>query len=428
MKGVKESNMKGLCVLALLVLLVKCDVQKEWELDTPSFADKSGLTGTAPLTDATKYALEGIYKVVEGSDMFGDTLVLKQTRDKISLFGLRNANYFILEDGRANNSLILEGYWRFAQNDNTGLVRLTIENASSLLFGDTLSPVTWVGTYGKGNDYPKLGIQLRLIRRFSAKLRIDPFIIGAHRGGGRTSDKLPVSENSVEMIKFTEYLGSNAVEIDVALTKDKVPVLYHDEDINIRLVQKGPLMGKIEDYTFKQLRTLVKLIHGENIPTLKEALDAVIDETQIRMVWLDVKSPEVLDYIIPMQDEYLNKIKKTNRNLHVLIGVPTQEVYDKLSAYPDYQTYPSICELETNKVLALKAKAWAYRWTLGIQKDEIIKMHAAGCKCLVWTLDIPDFMEIYATHGGADSDLRFDGVLTNYPSMLAYIHYVRHNF
>lgn len=428
MKDEKESNMKGLWVLALVVLLVKCDVQKEWDLDTPSFMDKSGLTGTASLTDATKYALEGIYKVVEGSDMFGDTLVLKRTRDKISLFGLRNANYFILDDGSANNSLILEGYWRFAQNDNNGLVRLTLENAASLLQGDTLSPVTWVGMYGKGNDYPKFGIQLRLIQRFSAKLRSDPFIIGAHRGGGRTSDKLPVSENSVEMIKFTEYLGSNAIEIDVALTKDKIPVLYHDDDINIRLVQKGPLMGKIEDYTFKQLRTFVKLIHGENIPTLKEALDAVIDDTHIRMVWLDVKSPEVLDYIIPMQADYLNKIQKAKRDLHVLIGVPTQEVYDKLSTYPDYQTYPSICELETDKVLALKSKAWAYRWTLGIQKDEITKMHAASCKCLVWTLDIPDFMEIYATYGADDPNLRFDGILTNYPSMLAYIHYVRHNF
>jgi glycerophosphoryl diester phosphodiesterase len=428
MNGLKTRKIKGFCIFALVILLARCDIQEEWMLEVPSFLDKSELKEALPLTEKANYALEGIYRVVEGADMFGDTLVLKQTRDKISLFGLRNANYFIMDAGSKQNSIILEGYWRFAQNDNTGLVRLIMENAASILSGDTLSPVTLIGVYGKGSALPQQTLHLQLIERFSPKLRADPFIIGAHRGGGRTADKLPVSENSIEMIKYTEYLGSNAIEIDVALTKDKIPVLYHDEDLNIRLVQKGPIFGKIEDYTFKQLRTFVKLIHGENIPTLKEALDVVINDTKIRLVWLDVKSPEVLEYIIPMHDDYMNKLQKANRNLSILIGVPSIEVYDKLRSYPNYQTYPSICELEPDKVSAINAQAWAYRWTLGIQQDEIGKMHSEGRKCLVWTLDIPDFMEIYATHGGADSNLRFDGILTNYPSMLAYIHYVRHNF
>lgn len=425
-RGIKKT--KGLWVFALLVLIVRCDVQEEWLLGVPSFMDKSILNEALPLTDASAYALEGIYRVIEGNDMFGDTLVLKQTRDKFSLFGLRNANYFIMDGGSHRNTIILEGYWRFAQNDNIGLARLTLDNAASVLSGDTLAPVTLIGIYGKDNTFPQQTLHLQLIERFSPKLRADPFIIGAHRGGGRTSDKLPVSENSIEMIRFTEYLGSNAIEIDVALTKDKIPVLYHDDDLNIRLVQKGPLFGRIEDYTFKQLRTFVKLIHGENIPTLKEALDVVKNDTKIRLVWLDVKSPEVLEYVMPIQENYMGKFQSANRNLSILMGVPSIEVYNELLTYPDYKNYPSICELEPSKVTAINAQAWAYRWTLGIQKDEIAKMHAEGRKCLVWTLDLPDFMEIYATYGGSASDLRFDGILTNYPSMLAYFHYVRHNF
>jgi glycerophosphoryl diester phosphodiesterase len=414
--------------IVIVLSIVKCDIQEQWELEVPSFANNSELKGSQLLEENAKYALEGIYKVTEGNSVFGDTLVLRQIRDKISIFGLKNASYFILDAGSKQNTILLEGYWRFAQNDRTGLARLTLENAAAVLAGDTLSAVTLSGKYGDGGTLPQNSLHIELIKRFSAKLRSDNFIIGAHRGGGRTSDRLPYSENSVAMINFTEYMGSNAIEIDVTLTRDNIPVLYHDDDLNIRLIQKGPLYGKIQDYTFKQLRTFVKLIHGEDIPTLNEALEAVLNNTQLRFVWLDIKSPEALEYVLPLKKEYLNRAKKMGRNLNILIGIPSEEVYQKFITYEGYQTITSICELETNKVTAVNAAAWAYRWTLGIQESEIEKMHAEGRKCIVWTLDLPDFMEIYAMHGGADASHRFDGILTNYPSMLAYIHYVRHNF
>jgi glycerophosphoryl diester phosphodiesterase len=411
------------------LMIFSCDKLEDWTLDVPVFTSNSKLLKTIILSDSAKYALEGIYKVTAGADMFGDTMVLKQTRDKISVFGYKNGCYFILGNGSDGSEIILEGYWRCALNDKTGLVSLSITNADKIIHGDTtVSEIQLSGSYGNGQENPQNILVFKRIKKFTPRLRADPFIIGAHRAGGRTSDKLPVSENSVAMINYTEYFGSTGIEVDVTLTKDKIPVLYHDEDLNIRLVQKGPLYGSIHDYTFAQLRSLVKLIHGEDIPSLEEAFKTIVNNTSLKFVWLDIKDAESLSTVIPLQIKYVNLAKKAGKDLHIYVGVPSEDVYDAFLAYPDYQNVESLCELSEDKVNTIQAKAWAYRWTMGLQKQEIINMHNKGRKCLVWTLDVPQFIEIYTTLGGDDNTRRFDGILTNYPSILAYYHYVRHNF
>jgi glycerophosphoryl diester phosphodiesterase len=410
-------------------LMTSCDIQSQWDLDVPVFSDSSRLIHTTPLTVGAKYAIEGIYRIIAGNDMFGDTMVVKQTRDKISFFGLKNSNYFILGTGSLNSKIIFEGYWRYAQEDKTGLARLQITGADNLLLGDTLqNNITISGVYGNESKIPDKPFEMSLIKRFTPRLRADKFIIGAHRGGGRTSDRLPVSENSVEMVNYTEYFGSTGVEVDVTLTLDKIPVLYHDDDLNIRLIQKGPIYGRIQDYTFKQLRTFVKLIHGENIPSLQELLDAVILNTNLTCVWLDIKDAESLDQVIPIQQQALTKAAKLGRDLEIWVGVPSDDVYNKLVTFPYYRDIPSLCELSGEKVDALNSRAWAFRWTLGLQEEEVMNMHARGHRCLVWTLDVPEFAKIYTLQGGSDPRKRFDGILTNYPSLIAYYHYVRHNF
>jgi glycerophosphoryl diester phosphodiesterase len=410
-------------------LEVSCEKQLDYSLQVPDFASHSILSGSKALSDSALYKLEGIYKVTQGSDMFGDTLVMKRTNNKISLFGSKNGCYFILNSGVINAQIIFEGYWRFALNSRTGLVRITINGATNLITNGTkVSSIQASGDYGNGESLPETPITIELVKKFSERLRADPFIIGAHRAGGRSSDLLPASENSVAMIKYTGYLGSTGIEIDVALTRDKVPVLYHDEDLNMRLIQKGPLFGSIHDYTFAQLRSMVKLIHGEDIPSLEEAFEATLNQTSLKLIWMDIKDSGSLPAVIQLQKKYLDLAGKKGRDLNILIGVPDESVYNTLLQSNDYQNIPSLCELSTAYTISLNSQFWAFRWTMGLQEQEVIKMHQQGRKCLVWTLDVPKFTEIYTTHGGADATRRFDGLLTNYPSILAYYHYVRHNF
>jgi len=130
-------------VSALILFLLSCNKQEDWFLNVPEFKDNSILLNTKTLTDTASYAIEGIYKVTKGADAFGDTLVLKKNRDRISLFGYKNSCYFILGSGSKDSQIVLEGYWRYALNDRIGLARFAINNADQLIGGDsTLTNIT----------------------------------------------------------------------------------------------------------------------------------------------------------------------------------------------------------------------------------------------------------------------------------------------
>jgi glycerophosphoryl diester phosphodiesterase len=229
------------------------------------------------------------------------------------------------------------------------------------------------------------------------------------------------------MIGFSEYLGSNSIEIDVQLTKDNIPVLYHDEDLNIRLVQKGPLNGYIKDYSLNQLKSFVKLIHGEQIPTLEEALDFIINCTGISLILLDIKNGESFEFVIPIQSRYSEIASEKGRDLQILVSIQKEEVYSSFQALEDHKNIPACCTMEIGKVKEINAFLWNYRWTQGILEQELIDIHSFGRKCMVWTLDVPEFIDLYVSHGNNDPMKRFDGILTNYPTILSYYHYVRHN-
>ncbi len=68
-------------------------------------------------------------------------------------------------------------------------------------------------------------LTLKYKRPFSEEVKQSDFDILAHRGGGRNSDYLGVSENSIEMINIAERFGTTGVEIDARLSKDGVPFI-----------------------------------------------------------------------------------------------------------------------------------------------------------------------------------------------------------
>jgi len=323
---------------------------------------------------------------------------------------------------------MMEGYWRHILSDETGLIRLFASNTDSILYqGDLVKSIILTGLYGNGSSNINQPIELQRVERFSEDLLNDDFRIIAHRGGGRTSDRLPFSENSIEMINYSQNLGATAIEIDVFLTKDSVPILIHDSELSLRLIQKSPLFGNISNYTYEQLHTYVKLIHGEEIPTLDDALHYVVYNTALSLVWLDIKDSESIRKVLPIQQTYLREAFELGRELQILIGVPDNNVYDALLSIPDYNQIPSLCELEPNIAIKAGSKAWGFRYTQGYQNQNVLVMHQAGLLCIPWTIDIPQYINEYISRGGSNSLLRYDGILTNYPTILAYYHYVRHN-
>ena len=69
-------------------------------------------------------------------------------------------------------------------------------------------------------------------------------------------------------------LGASCIEMDVQLTKDEVPVIFHDDTLDRIFAVKG----KIEDFTYHELSTLdagnwfADEFEGTKILTLKDAL------------------------------------------------------------------------------------------------------------------------------------------------------------
>lgn len=93
-------------------------------------------------------------------------------------------------------------------------------------------------------------------------------IVFAHRG-------LPVkfAENSLQGFKYAATHGAEGVEFDVHLTKDKVPVVMHDETLD--RTTNGT--GYIKDYTLNEIRKF-HLENGEPVPLLSELFEILQDK------------------------------------------------------------------------------------------------------------------------------------------------------
>ena len=419
--------MKALALLSLSLLVIGC--QKEYEAPVPNTTwDLFESSGTTPVDPRTQGRMEGVYTVVEGSAHFGGQAVVKWswTRDgldttyHVSIFCERDIAYMTGAGRYLDSTLLLNLYWRTLANTGTGLCRMRIsaQGVQQLWGSGPIAPqgIRIAGVYGIDGDVPDRPFALVYQRPLPPA---NGFHVLAHRCGGRNADLLPASENSVELIHMASRLGATGVEMDVRLTSDGVPVLYHDEALNDRAVRPCGLFGPIEDYSYAQLSGVVRLINGERIPTLREALAAVVHQTPLDLVWLDIKFTGSLQAVRDIQSAYMNEAVSAGRNLRILIGLPEQEQFDNFLALPDHTSVPSLCELGIDEVHTANSEVWAPRWTLGTQDAEVAQMHSEGRKAFVWTLDAPEYVPQYMQPGS------FDGILSNYPSLIAYHHYAR---
>lgn len=99
-----------------------------------------------------------------------------------------------------------------------------------------------------------------------------PKVIG-HRGA-----KAYAPENTVESIKTAASLGVTWVELDVKLTRDNVPIIFHDEELD--RCTNGT--GLVAQTNYEDLRDLDAgswfgdSFSNVRIPTLEEAVDAIL--------------------------------------------------------------------------------------------------------------------------------------------------------
>ena len=113
-----------------------------------------------------------------------------------------------------------------------------------------------------------LGEKLREILREEAKTG---FVNYAHRVASQYAP-----ENTLMAFDLGLSMGANGIETDIQLTKDGIPVLFHDNT----LVRMTGREGSVEDYTYEELRWfwVEKGICRDRIPTLQAFLERYADK------------------------------------------------------------------------------------------------------------------------------------------------------
>ena len=82
----------------------------------PIFNDNTFMEGTIEIPSSAKAKMEGIYKVNNGQNVFGNEVVVKWNGNNLSIFGEKQSVYFVIKAGSKGNDIRIEGYWRYAVN------------------------------------------------------------------------------------------------------------------------------------------------------------------------------------------------------------------------------------------------------------------------------------------------------------------------
>lgn len=114
------------------------------------------------------------------------------------------------------------------------------------------------------------------------KLSIKPFAVVSHRGGAGL-----FPENTLLAVKKSIELGVDLIEIDTQITKDGIPIAFHDEDLK-RIAGINISVRK----TFYSDILNIK-IQGEHIPSIEDILRLTVDHIGV-LIEIKVPGDEII--------------------------------------------------------------------------------------------------------------------------------------
>ncbi len=389
----------------------------------PTFPNGGLLATATPVPAGALAHLEGMYRVRDSRVLGTDPVAVHTTRDTVSIFAAPNAAYAILHSGclQAGTELVLEGYWRYPAATSTGLVRLLVGPpalAAAVCSGDFTTlpspppPPTLEGMTGSGAGEPNVTAAIDFDHALKATQ--NRFVVVGHHGACATTDDCGASENSLESIKMVESFGGSVAELDVHLTADGIPILFHDDDFGARLTNGPFCHGPVDKFTLANVRADCTLKFGEPIPTLEEALATVIDDTALRGVWLDVKLAAAIAPTVRIVEAYAATATRKKRRVNIVTGIADG---DSLAAYTGLTPPPApgtlcLAELTPADVRSSGCAIWAPDWTLGPSAGDVSSLQAEGRAVVFWTMDEQRFIDLYLTSTTPN------GIVTNRPGLV----------
>ena len=228
----------------------------------------------------------------------------------------------------------------------------------------------------------------------------------AHRGGGAER-----CENTMAAFEHAVSLGYRCAETDVQASRDRVAVIYHDDDLDRLTGHAGPVAAR----DWRELSTY-RVNGTEPIPRLEDVLGT----------WPDLRlvvDPKTDDAVGPL----IEALRRTNARDRVCVGSFSAHRLRWIRA--DAPGYTSCSPFE---VVRLRAESWSVRMgplyadcaqvpprqtLLGEVSIPVVDTafvraaHARGMPVQVWTVDEETEMERFL-------DLGVDGIMSDHVTTL----------
>ncbi|MET9502270.1 glycerophosphodiester phosphodiesterase [Streptomyces sp. NPDC006622] len=190
----------------------------------------------------------------------------------------------------------------------------------------------------------------------------------AHRG-----DPYRVRENTVASLRSALDQGADAVEIDVRLTRDGVPVLLHDETLKRLWERDRPLLS----LSAAEVRELT----GGGVPTLAEALAATVGNR----VMLDLPGTREARTARRVVDA----VREAGAAERVYYCADATAMLAVRAADPAAEialTWTSLAPPRPALLAAVRPRWLNYRFSL-VDGDLVARIHRDGLLLSVWTPD-----------------------------------------
>lgn len=190
----------------------------------------------------------------------------------------------------------------------------------------------------------------------------------AHRG-----DPYRFRENTTDSLRSALEQGADAVEIDVRLTRDGVPVLLHDATLKRLWERERPLAT----LSAAEVRGLTE----GGVPTLAEALTV----TEGSRVMIDLPgSPDVRAV-----RRVLDVVRECAAQDRVYYCADAPAMLAVRAADPSVEialTWRSVAPPRPALLAAVRPRWLNYRFTL-VDRGLVARVHRDGCLLSVWTPD-----------------------------------------
>jgi glycerophosphoryl diester phosphodiesterase len=220
--------------------------------------------------------------------------------------------------------------------------------------------------------------------------------IVAHRG---VTDGAP--ENTVQAFNKAIELGADGVELDVRLTKDHVPVVYH----YYYLDELTSLTGPIFEYSFDELRharfnsASASAEDHYKIPMLREVIEAIGGrvELEIEIKGPEPEAPEIIGQLLGQYRRLWDSLEVTSFDPQLLVAI--QEICPGIAAdllYPRSEPWMGLDIVAYSAIhRARLAGARAVHLNPAqLSEDVVNRVRGAGFKIHAWDVNDARALEL----------------------------------